>query len=62
VELSAVSERTVQTIRRRERAKLRMDDGVLRCRIKAGLTLDGVTVVTLFVKFEKKGARSGAET
>lgn len=62
-ELAAVSQRTVAVIRRRERRILRMDDGVLRCRVKAGVTLMGVTTVTLFVKFEKKKEKpSGTET
>lgn len=62
VELSAVTERTVMAIRRRERRALRMPDGVLRCRVKAGVTVSGVTLVTLLVKFEKKETPSGAET
>lgn len=53
-ELAAVSERTIKVIRERERRILRMPDGVLRCRIKAGVTIEGVTTVTLAVKFESK--------
>lgn len=62
VELAAVRERTVEVIRRRQRRHLRLPDGVLRCRVKAGVTVHGVTLVTLMVKFEKKGVPGGTET
>lgn len=52
-ELANVSGRTIEVIRRRERATLRLEDGVIRCRIKAAVAQqDGSVLVTLVTKFD----------
>lgn len=54
-EMSAVPDRTIATIRRRERRELRLDDGVVRCRRKAtAWTDDGTVLCTLFLKLDLK--------
>lgn len=61
-EMRAVSDRTIITIRRRERRALRMDDGKIRVRRKATVwTADGDVLCTLILKFEKKEAPNGNE-
>jgi hypothetical protein len=52
--LSAVPDRTIATIRRRERHALRLDDGVIRVRRKATVVVDDRVLCTLYVKFETK--------
>lgn len=61
-ELAAVPDRTIATIRRRERRALRLPDGVIRVRRKATVWRDDGTVwCTLFLKFETKEANSGPQ-
>lgn len=56
-EMRAVSARTMGVIRKRERRALRLDDGVIRYRMKAPplhLDDDGIVIVTLHLKFDPK--------
>lgn len=54
-EMAKVSARTVTVIRRKERRALRLTDGVIRCRIKAGYVDEtGAVICTLFLKFVPK--------
>jgi hypothetical protein len=53
-EMSAVSGRTIQVIRRRERRALRLDDGEIRVMRKAALVVDDTVIVTLYTKFVPK--------
>lgn len=54
-EMAAVPERTIMVIRRRERRDLRLDDGVIRCRVKArAWTNDERPIVSLLLKFDPK--------
>lgn len=50
-ELAAVSTRTIQVIRKKERRQLRLDDGIIRVRARAG---GGELPVTLAIKFDPK--------
>lgn len=60
-EMAAVPARTIAVIRRRERRALRIDGGVVRCRVKArAWTDDGREIVSLSLKFERKKAPDGA--
>ncbi|QNL30040.1 hypothetical protein SEA_RUDY_70 [Microbacterium phage Rudy] len=54
-EMAKVNARTVMVIRKRERRALRLDDGVIRCRIKAGYVDEtGAVIATLYLKFDTK--------
>lgn len=54
-EMASVPDRTIATIRRRERRELRLADGTIRCRRKATVWLDDGTVkCTLILKYEPK--------
>jgi len=55
-EMSYVNDRTIQTVRLRERRALRLDDGVIRCRARSAVLLeDGQTVMcALYLKFEPR--------
>jgi hypothetical protein len=54
-EMSAVPDRTIMTIRRRERRSLRLDDGIIQCRRKATVWTDEGTVrCTLFLHFKPR--------
>lgn len=51
-EMAAVPDRTIMTIRRRERRALRLEDGVIRCRRKATVWTDeGIVMCTLFLAY-----------
>lgn len=52
IELAAVSLRTVQVIRRRERRALRLSHGKIYCRVKGKLKLGDAEVCTLFVRYQ----------
>ncbi|QWY80155.1 hypothetical protein SEA_SALLYK_75 [Microbacterium phage SallyK] len=54
-EMAKVNARTVMVIRKRERRALRLDDGVIRCRIKAGYVDEtGAVIATLYLKLDTK--------
>jgi hypothetical protein len=53
-ELAAASDRTIAVIRRKERAALRLSDGVIRVRRKATVRLGDAVYCSLYVKFEPK--------
>lgn len=54
-EMAAVPERTIETIRRRRRRALRIEDAVIRVRQRAALTMpDGKVTVTLALMYERK--------
>lgn len=60
-ELAATPARTIMVIRRRERRALRLDDGVIRCRVKArAWTQSGQEICTLMVRFDRKERTSGS--
>jgi hypothetical protein len=50
-EMARVRDRTIQTIRKRERRALRLDDGIIQCRRKATVKIDGVVYCTLYLRF-----------
>lgn len=58
-ELSDVPERTLEVIRRRQRPALRMEDGIIRARVRAHITLEGRTTLTLILKFSPKEVPDG---
>lgn len=51
-EMRRVNVRTINVIRKRERRALRIPDGVVRCRVKTPILVDGVAVCTLYLKLE----------
>jgi hypothetical protein len=54
-ELASVSDRTIQTVRLKERKALRMDDGEIRVRRKSvAVDTQGRTIVTLYAQFKPK--------
>lgn len=53
-DLARVSGRTIDTIRRKERRALRMDDGEIRVRRIAALPTEDGVLVTLSAKFHPK--------
>ncbi|QKO02828.1 hypothetical protein SEA_KELCOLE_76 [Microbacterium phage Kelcole] len=58
-----VPDRTIATIRRRERRELRLDDGVIRCRRRATVWLeDGTVRCILILKFEERKAPDASES
>lgn len=62
-ELASTPSRTIVVIRRRQRRALRLDDGILRCRVKARAWVNDREVVTLSIRFDKKEtAHDGTET
>jgi hypothetical protein len=56
--MAMVPARTLTVIRKRERRQLRLDDGVIRARVRATAVLEGQTLCTLWLKFEPKEIRS----
>jgi hypothetical protein len=56
-EMAMVPARTLTVIRKRERRGLRLNDGVIRARVRATAVLDGQTLCTLWLKFEPKETR-----
>ncbi|AYB70186.1 hypothetical protein SEA_ONEIAGILLIAN_76 [Microbacterium phage OneinaGillian] len=62
-EMRRVPDRTIATIRRRERRELRLDDGVIRCRRRATVWLeDGTVRCILILKFEERKAPDASES
>lgn len=54
-EMSSVSDRTIDVIRKRRRRALRINDGIIRCRRKTTVWTDEGTVrCTLFLSFDPK--------
>jgi hypothetical protein len=59
-EMAAVPERTVDVIRGRQRAALRLEHGTVRCRIQASIENEGRVTCTLILKYEPKEASRGS--
>ena len=54
-EMRSVRPRTIDTIRRKERRQLRLDDGAIYCRVRAATRLeDGTERCTLMLRFVPK--------
>lgn len=61
-EMANVSDRTIDTIRKRRRRQLRIDDGIIRCRRKATTwTEDGTVRCTLFLRLDLKETPHGED-
>lgn len=61
-EMAAVPARVVDVIRLRQRAALRLADGVIRCRVQGSIEIEGRTQCVLILKYEpkKEAADDGA--